>query len=219
MHGGRETSDRASGLLLAEQLATRLCHDLSSPLSGLLAALGEAGADAEALPLAAEAATVLRQRLALLRAAWGAPAALPADALRQLLAGLPRASRLRVELSGPVAAATLTPLRGRLLLNALMLAAESLPRGGGVTLEGDPQEALVLGIAGSGAAWPADLAAMLTDAPTAWDCVAAGARGARQQAALTALLAEDAGARLRLLLGAATEPAAPLLLELAGVVG
>ncbi len=219
MHGGRETMDRASGLLLAEQLATRLCHDLSGPLSGLIAALDEGGAETGALPLAAEAATALRQRLALLRAAWGAPAALPAEALRPLLAGLPRASRLRVALSGPVAGAMLTPLRARLLLNALMLAADSLPRGGEVFLEGDPREALVLGIDGSGAAWPADLAVMLTDAQAAWDCLSAGARGARQQAAVLALMSEDAGARARILLGSAAEPAAPLMLDLSGVVG
>ena len=219
MHAAQEMGGRADGLRLAELLATRLCHDLSGPLSGLLAALGEARADPQALPLAAEAARVMRQRLALLRAAWGDPAALPAGGLQGLAAGLPRAERLRLELAGPLALAVLPPLVGRLLLNALLLAAESLPRGGDMTLEGDPHATVVLGIDADGAAWPAGLAEMLADPDAAWRCVAAGGRGGRQQAALTALLAAQAGARVRLLLGPAGEAAAPILFDLSAVAG
>ncbi len=218
MHAGQETSDRARGLLLAEQLATRMSHDLSGPLSGLVAALGETSADAEALPLAVEAATVLRQRLALLRAAWGAPVGLAADGLRDLFAGLPRANRLRLDLAGPVATAALEPLRARLLLNALLLAAEGLPRGGTVMLEGDPEATVVLGIDGNGAAWPAGLAAMLADAEAAWRGIAEAGRHARQQAALIALFARQAGARVSVLLGRGPEAAAPNASDL-GAVG
>lgn len=199
------------GLLPAAHLVARLCHDLSGPLHGLSAALAEAREDAEALALAQEAAAALRARLALLRAAWGVPAALEAGGLRRLADGLPQAHRLRVVLAGPVADAPVPAAAARLLLNALLLAAESLPRGGTITLEGDPAGPVVLGIDGPGAAWPPGLGALLADPHPAWPPLQ------RMQAALLALFAAEAGARLRLLLGGAAEGAAPVLLDLAGV--
>jgi len=214
MHGERVRSGRAEGLRLTELLATRLAHDLSGPISGLCAALGEARADGEALALAEEAAATLRRRLALYRAAWGAPSALAGGSLREMAAGLPSAHRLRLDLAGPIEAAALAPEAARLLLNLLMLAAESLPRGGAITLEGDPAQDVVLGIDGPRAGWPEGFAALLGDAEAAWAALPAAPRGPRMQAALTALLAHRAGARLRLLLGAAPEAAAPLLVEL-----
>ena len=214
MHGGQRLSDRARGLQLAELLATRFSHDLSGPLTGLAVALGEAPADAEALALAQQAAAALRRRLALLRAAWGAPAALSATALRELAQGLPNAPRLQLELAGPIATAVLPPVGARLLLNVLLLAAESLPRGGAITLEGDPAQDVMVGLDGAGAGWPEGLAAMLADPDAAWTGLPAAPRGPRLQAALTALLAQQAGARLRLLLAAGADDAPPLLIEL-----
>ena len=83
-----DASGRGRRVRLAEALAIRLCHDLSGPLGALGAALGEVGAEAEALSLAQEASTVLRQRLALLRAAWGAaPPASPGPRSRSLRRG------------------------------------------------------------------------------------------------------------------------------------
>lgn len=216
MHEGQAFMDQATGLRLAELLATRLVHDLSGPTSGLCAALGEARADAEALALAEEAAVTLRRRLALYRAAWGAPAALSGSGLRAMAEGLPNAHRLRLDLAGPIEGAVLPPEAARLLLNLLLLAAESLPRGGAVTLEGDPAQDLVLGIEGPRAGWPEGFSAMLTDADAAWTALPSVPRGPRLQAALTALLAHRARARLRLLLGAAAEAAPPLLIELPG---
>ena len=213
MRGVPEAMERDAGLRLAELLATRLCHDVSGPLSGLVAALGEVGTDVEALPLALDAATALRRRLALLRAAWGAPDGRDAAGLRALLGGVPRPDRLRLEFAGPIATRALPPLAARLLLNALLLATESLPRGGVVTVEGDPAGTLVLGIDGAGAAWPAGLAAMLADADAAWQCLGEGVRGPRLQAAVTALLAWQARAPARLLLGAGSAAAAPVLFD------
>ena len=217
MQGGQGLSDRALGLRLAETLATRLCHDLSGPLSGLTAALGETGADAGALPLAQEAATVLRLRLGLLRAAWGAPTALSADMLEEYAAGLPNAQRLRLVLAGKLRTATLPQAAGRLLLNALLLAAASLPRGGRIALEGDPARDIVLAIEGTGAAWPAGLGRLLAEPDAAWGSLDEAGRGPRLHAALTALLAHAAGVRARLLLGATGDAAAPLLFDFAAV--
>ena len=61
------------GLLLAETLAVRLCHDLSgqvNALTGCMEILREE-ADPEALALAGDAADMLARRLRLARAAWG----------------------------------------------------------------------------------------------------------------------------------------------------
>jgi histidine phosphotransferase ChpT len=197
------------GLLLGTHLVSRLCHDLSGPLHGLSAALAEAGGDAEALALAQEAAATLRVRLALLRAAWGAPAALEAGGLRRLAEGLPQAHRLRLELTGPVATAALRPQTARLLLNALLLGAECLPRGGTLVLEGDPRGQVMLAIDGPGAAWPAGLGAVLAEPSAA---AAIGTR--RMQAALLALFAAGSGASARL----SSDPAAHrMLLDLAKV--
>jgi histidine phosphotransferase ChpT len=197
MPGGKTMADmrdgQENGLRLAAHLVSRLCHDLSGPLHGLSAALAEGGEDAEALALAQEAAAVLRVRLALLRAAWGAPAALEAGGLQRLAEGLPQAHRLRLELIGPVATAALRPQTARLLLNALLLGAECLPRGGTLVLEGDPRRQVTLAIDGPDAAWPAGLEAVLT-APSA--AAAIGTR--RMQAALLALFAAGAGASARL---------------------
>lgn len=214
MQDGQGVLDGALGLLLAERLATRLCHDLSGPLNGLSAALGEADADRDALALAQEAATALRQRLRLLRAAWGAPAALAAGGLAELAAGLPNAHRIELALAGPVATAALSPVCARLLLNALLLAAESLPHGGLISFEGDPAQDVVLGIDGARAAWPEGLGAMLADPAAAWPSLT---EGMRVQAGLTALLAHQAGARVRLLLGRSGAATAPVLFGLAAV--
>ena len=206
------------GLLLAELLASRLCHDLSSPLSGLSAALGEVAADASALDVAREATAAFGRRLMLLRAAWGMPAALPAGGLATLAAGLPNAHRITVELAGGLADAPLPAVVARLLVNAVMLAAESLPRDGTVMLTGDAAAEIAVRIAGDRAGWPDRLAAMLAAPAAAWDGLAGGMRSARLQAAVTALLAHQAGARPRLLLGG-SGAVPPLLFDLRAVAG
>lgn len=213
MQDGQAATDRDLGLRLAEVLATRLVHDLSGPASGVCAALGEMQPDEDALALAREAAVTLRRRLMLYRAAWGAPGALAPGGLREMAAGLPNAHKLRLDLAGPVACSALPAEAARLLLNLLLLAAEGLPRGGAVTLEGDPARDLILGIAGERAGWPDGFAAMLADAGAAWAALPVPPRGPRFQAALTALLAHRAGARLRPLFGGNEEPP-PLLVEL-----
>ncbi len=196
-------------LTLGTVLTARLCHDLSGPLHGLSAALAESGEDAEALALAQEAAAALRARLALLRAAWGTPAALAAGELRRLGQGLPQAHRLRLELAGPVAAEALPAPVARLLLNALLLGAESLPRGGALELAGEARRRVTLGIAGPGAAWPAGLEALLANPGAA---LAAARQPRRMQASLLSLFAAEAGARVRLRPGAGP---ATMLLDLA----
>ncbi len=200
-------------LTLAELLATRLCHDLSGPASGLLAALGEADADPGALDLARESAAVLRSRMLLLRAAWGAPAPLEGSALRDLAAGLPGGHRLHLALHDTLTKATLPGPVARLVVNAMLLAAESLPAGGTIAIAGAPDGSLVVQPEGRGAAWPPGLGALLANPDAAWAALG-DERPQTLLPALLALLAQAAGVTVRLLLAGTAEAVPPLLIDL-----
>ncbi len=205
----------ASPLRLAEVMAARLCHDISSPAGAVgnaLELIGEPELAGEALALAQDGMAALTARLQLTRAAWCGPgAALDAAAIIQLTRGL--SSRpMEVDLAALEAGAPgglFAPALARLLLNLIMLAAESLPRGGRVQLAGSAATGIMLIIDGPQAAWPAGLPAMLADEGQAW---AAIGEPRTLQAPLTALLAAAAGYRLSLLFGRA-EATPPLLLS------
>jgi histidine phosphotransferase ChpT len=205
---------------LAQLVAARICHDLSGPLGGLGGALDEAAADPGALALAREAALVLRQRLALLRTAWGLPPArLTQAVLRDLAGGLPNASRLQVEFVN-LEPGSFSPAAGPVVASALLLAAESLPGGGVLAVAGKPGGVVILAIAGLRAAWPVGFGAMLAGKAAAQEAIdeLAGAAGLRNLAGpMTALLAHEAGVRAALLLAAKAEQAPPLLLDFSGV--
>ena len=221
MDGGVTPLSGATALRLAALLAARLTHDLSGPLTGLGAALGEAARDPAALGLARDAALVLRQRLALVRAAWGDETpTIVAATLRDLAGGLPNAGRLQLELAALAADTPFAPAAARVVVSAMLLAAESLSGGGMVALAGDPAGTVVVTIAGRRAAWSPGLGAMLANPHLAWEAVdalepPAGLRGL--PAALTALLAQAAGVRASLLLAGATEQAPPLLLDFSAI--
>ncbi|MBV9784821.1 MAG: hypothetical protein JO264_13510 [Acidisphaera sp.] len=195
-------TETARALRLAALLASRLCHDVSGLLGTMMGALDLAQDDpemaGEALPLAGEASQELAQRLRLLRAAWGAtgePLGLPA--LQELAEGMPARRRVSLDLAGLREGAGFAPEPGRLVLNLLLLASESLPGGGRLALTGDPGREIVVAIEGPRAAWASGLAKMLIDPDAAWEML----DGARTvQAPLTVLLARAAGLRLRLLL-------------------
>lgn len=210
-------------LLLAETLATRLCHDLSGELNALTGAMEvlreEPSPDPEALDLANDAGVALVRRLRLARAAWGQVAAPMAVAEWRMLAqGLPHRG-VRMELGGVDDTASFTPAAARLSLNVLLLAAEALPGGGVVDATGHPLQDMVVRIRGPRAAWPTGLAGMLADPCAAvellrqYDTPATATRAL--QAPLTALIAHAAGLRVSMLLGPNTEMAPPLLVSLA----
>jgi histidine phosphotransferase ChpT len=219
---GRDAGGAALALRLAHLLATRLCHDLSSPLGGLLAALGELPADAEAGGIAVDITRALCDRIALLRAAWGTPPPpMRRDDLVALARGLPNASRLRLDVDDLDAKAAFSPIAARLLANLLLLAAESLPGGGTLVLSGAPGGVVVARFTGARAAWPRGLGAILASAAAAEAAIDAattahGLDGPRaMQAPLTALLAHAASVPARLLLAAEAEAAPPLSLDFA----
>lgn len=205
-----------AALRLAELLAGRICHDLAGPLGGLAVALPEAAREPEAMEIAQDAALALRCRLALARAAWG-EAAGPLDAagLVALAAGLGQAHRLRLSVELRPAGSAFAPAAGRVALNALLLGAEALPRGGALELSGAPAGVATLRVDGPGAGWPEGLAAWLADPALAWaGLIGVGlpAVGRGLQGRLLAVLAAAAGVRLSLGEAAGGGPA-PLWLE------
>jgi histidine phosphotransferase ChpT len=206
-------------LHLAELLCSRLCHDLSGLLGSLVGVLEiarEEQAESETLAVAEDTAVELTQRLKLLRAAWGQDCEPVNVAQLQTFAdGLFASRRVRLDLFGMEPDAEFTPGAGRLLLNILLLAAESLPGGGIVALSGTPASSVVVTIAGPRAAWPPGLGTCLSDETAGW---AAGITARHLQAPLTALIAREHGIRLSMLMSAASGSDAslpPLLLSFA----
>jgi len=162
-------------------------------------------------------------RLKLLHAAWGPDSQpLGSSTLRSLAAGLP--ADVTIDLSGFEGTGVFPPPIGRIVLNLLLLAAESLPEGGTVTLAGSADD-LFLRISGLGAAWPAGMAVCAVDETAAvaaataaaiatrgGDAGAGGAPGAGSvQMPLTTLLAHASGVRLSFLLATSSRTEPPML--------
>jgi histidine phosphotransferase ChpT len=196
-----QTARRApiDSLDLAEAMATRICHDLAGlcgTLTGALELITEDGGEAgEAASIANESAQRIADRVRLLRAAWGGGTeTLDPTGIEALAPGLPAAQRLTVSASGLAAQ---TPLPGGLaqvVLNAILLASESLPRGGTIALSGS-EACISIRIAGLNARWPTELGALLAARA---DPRPDFAEPHRMQAPMLALLARRAGLVLRL---------------------
>lgn len=195
-------SGKIDPLRLAELMCARMSHDLGGTIgtfAGALELAEDPAVAAEALVLANQAATELRQRLELQRAAWG-PTASPLDlrALRSLAGGLPYARRCSFDFSALPDDTMFVPPFARALLNLLLLAAEALNGSGEVTLAGSGTD-LIVAIAGTRAAWPSGLIDCLASEAAAW----AALRDARSlQMPLTALIVRALGLRLSLLIPA-----------------
>jgi histidine phosphotransferase ChpT len=209
----------ADPVRLAELVCARLSHDLGGLLGSLTGVLDlareAAGGSEEELALAVETAQEIAGRLRLLRAAWGGGSGAVAIAeLQDFRRGITGHRRVRLDLSGLAEHAVLPPQMACLALNVMLLAAESLPRGGTLSLSGDqPDQRILAQLAGVDAAWPAGFAAMLADPQAAW----AALSGPRTlQAPLTALMAGRCGIRLSFLMAASpSAPGAPPPLLLA----
>jgi histidine phosphotransferase ChpT len=209
-------------LRLAELLCARLSHDLSGPLGALIGILEiarEEQPDSETLALAEDTAVELGQRLKLLRAAWGQDGDdMEATQLSGFADCLSSSRRVRLDLAGLERDAVFAAPVARVILNLVLLAAESLPGGGIVALSGSPAGNILVTISGPRAAWPTGFATWLADETAAWDALTADPR--RMQAPLTALLARGLGYRLSILMpaspGGDAEVSPPLLLVLRG---
>ena len=199
-------------LRIAELTCARLCHDLSGLLGTVSGALELAtdGVDdlSEELSLAVDAAKELTLRLRLYRAAWSAGTEdLSLSKLRALAEGLPKARSVAIETDALTPDFVLPAATGRLVLNLLLLAGDSLPRGGRVLLAGSAGD-LFIRILGPNAAWPSGFAACIADAEAAIDALTT-ARAV--QMPLAALIAHAHGPRLSMLIGPAAAGAPPAL--------
>ncbi len=218
MHAQNDADDT---LLLAEMLAIRLCHDLSGPLNALVGAVEllheEPAVAEEAAGLASEAGDAMVRKLRLARAAWGGGGGgLEVEEVRCMLDGV-FGRNLRLDLGGLARTVPFSPPAARLVLNVLLMAAESLPAGGVVAVSGSPGHDIVVRIQGPRAAWPAGLAGMLADPANARQRLRAceGVEAARAlQAPLTALIVHASRMRMTFLLGPRVEEAPPLLVAL-----
>ena len=173
MEGTERMSDP---LRLAELIATRVLHDVGGLASTLAAtvelALDEAGAAGESLTSAADLAAELNRRVRLLRSAWGpAGEALDTARLQDLALATPGAHRMRLDLSSLPRGRLFSPELSRVLLNVIVLAAESLPRGGTLTLLQTSEAGVIATIRGQRAAWPETLAASLGSEAAAWSAL------------------------------------------------
>ncbi len=147
-----------SELRLARLVGLRLCHDLS----GVVGTIGNAlemmaGVGEEAAALAVESAGVLRQRLLLWRAVLGGQGEATLGTLLGLLEGQLAGGRAGADAAtldpGTMVAEPMVPV----ILSAMLVAGEALPRGGTVRLAGDPAGEMAVLPDGPRAAWPAPL--------------------------------------------------------------
>jgi len=147
----------------SQLMCSRICHDLGGVIGSLAGVLELVDGPGEALELGRETATELRQRLRLYSAAWGStPEDMTRDGIAELLKAAPAAARVRFDLDG-LAAGQIAGEVVKLVLNAALLAAESLPRGGSVHLESDARHGrLQVRPEGRSAAWPAALDRLLS---------------------------------------------------------
>jgi histidine phosphotransferase ChpT len=210
---------KSDSLRLAELICARLCHDLAGPIGallGLLEVVREQQPDGEEAAFAEETAFEAAQRLKLLRAAWSQDA----DSLdmRQLLAmttHLAGSRKIRLDVDGLAPDTVFPPDAARMILNLVLLAAQSMPGGGDIALSAVGRGNVLLTISGPRAAWPVGFATWLVDETAAWEAAVSDIRNL--QAALTALLARDHGFRVSMFMPAGAgddmEGAPPLLVQ------
>lgn len=141
-------------IALPRLLAARLTHDLSGPIGTLMAAAGTSPGAPRSDELLAEAIETMRLRTRLYAAAFGLPDELAWQDMDELLTGAPGAHRIVFNIRPPDGVAPPPGGLGQLLLAALMLGAEALPRGGSVTLMSAPHAPFMVLPDGPGARWP-----------------------------------------------------------------
>lgn len=136
---------------LAALLCARICHDLVSPISALGTALevldDDSNADMheDALDLVRLSARQASGKLQFLRLAFGAGGSAPGEIggamLKTLVEGI--YGDAKADIIWDMSRDNLSKSEARLLLNMVMMAVQSVPRGGSVTITADEQIILI----------------------------------------------------------------------------
>lgn len=129
--------DASEALRIAELLASRLCHDLVSPVGAVgsgIELLREFGEDpgGDAMTLVEQSARLATERLQFFRIAFGQAGAGRLDVSMADMARFAAAAAAtqRIRLAWPEGLATPGAGGAKLLLNMVLLGADALPRGG-----------------------------------------------------------------------------------------
>ena len=142
---------------IAALLVSRVCHDLVSPVGAVVNGLevledeNDVAMRADALRLVAASAEQAAARLQFARLAFGAAGSAGAELdlaeVGRIVEGLMKGGR--AELQWKMQSVTWPKDWAKLLMNAVLIATDCLPRGGTVTVEpppeGSPQRFLIVG--------------------------------------------------------------------------
>lgn len=189
-------------LRIAQLMSSRLCHDLVGAVGAINAGLEMSGDKSqdprEALDLVGLSAGEVERRLAFYRVAFGlgssAKDGAHAAEARTLAAGLLTGGRVRLDWPDEEVPNDLSPTAAKLLLNMILVAQESLPRGGELAVRfATMPEGLGIALTSRG-----DNAALRAETRDALDLAAPSdalsARGVHGR--LAAVLAESLGGAL-----------------------
>lgn len=195
---------QAATVELAERVADRLCHDISSSAQALasgLDLLSEARTEAdreEAVAFLGDALAAQKIKVGYARRAYGLGSAATAAELRTLAETL--YADLRPTLDWAVEAPTLGPVGARILLLLLQIAGDMLAVGGAVRARSaDDGSVVAVDMAGGRITLKDEVRAGLAGEP-----FATGLGGRWVQGAFVAALATKAGGRVEVELGPAT---------------
>lgn len=167
---------RPTELALAESMAARLCHDLVGSVGAVangveLLADSRSRPDPEVVDLVAQSARQASRRLQAFRVAYGTGNALPGSGMfaevRRLANALCEGGRVTLDWATPDAALeqVATKDAARLLLNTVLMAIDTLPRGGTVrvvTTSADGRLRFAIEATGNHIGLPEEVRTMLT---------------------------------------------------------
>ncbi|MGF1463588.1 MAG: histidine phosphotransferase ChpT [Maricaulaceae bacterium] len=210
---------------LAALLCARLCHDLVSPVGAIGSGLDvlddpdHADMREEALDLVRTSARAALARLQFARLAFGWGGAKPGSLETQELQSLAMNmfSSAKAQISWRVTARGVPKPAGRVLLNLVLIAVESAPRGGEIVVEAsDNQADCRLRVTASGPRAKLDPAvAEALDGATSED----GFNPKVIQAYYTGLIAREAGGRASAVAGDERVELAGIVPALTGMIG
>ena len=156
-------------LRISALLCTRLCHDLIGPAGAVmnvveLLAEGSGAVDSEILELIQHSASETTRRLKYFRIALGVPAEGQTVAMIRAIADdYFSVGKITLEWSDAILASAPPASSMPVILNLLLCAAEALPRGGRIAIDGAPHEGgFWLRIKATGEAIKADEDALLS---------------------------------------------------------